>query len=125
MNPRWWLPDILNVALQDRRFKRQAYRNLKIEPWRNRPRYLRNQQSRMDYSTYRKQGLPITSTYVESTVKQINRRMKGTEKFWSQGVEPMLTLVADHLSDTPTLAHFWRNRPQHLTGSRRYQSTAA
>jgi hypothetical protein len=87
--------------------------------------YLRNQQSRMHYPEYRKQGLPMTSTYVESTVKQINRRMKGTEKFWSQGVEPMLTLVADHLSDTPTLARFWRNRPHRLTGSRRYQSTAA
>ena len=60
----------------------------------------------------------MTSTYVESTVKQINRRMKGTEKFWSNGVEPMLTLVADHLSDTPTLARFWRNRPHRLTGSR-------
>jgi hypothetical protein len=87
--------------------------------------YLRNQRSRMDYPEYRKQGLPITSTYVESTVKQINRRMKGTEKFWSHGVEPMLTLVADHLSDTPTLTRFWRNRPHRLTGSRRYQSTAA
>lgn len=80
--------------------------------------YLRNQRSRMRYPEYRKQGLPITSTYVESTVKQINRRMKGTEKFWSKGVEGMLTLVADHLSDTPTLARFWRNRPNHLTGSR-------
>ena len=30
----------------------------------------------------------------------------------------MLTLVADHLSDTPTLARFWRNRPHRLTGSR-------
>ena len=87
--------------------------------------YLRNQQSRMDYPEYRKQGLPMTSTYVESTVKQINRRMKGTEKFWSHGVEPMLTLVADHLSDTPTLTHFWRNRPHHLTGCRGYQSHAA
>lgn len=87
--------------------------------------YLRNQRSRMDYSAYRKQGLPITSSYVESTVKQINRRMKGTEKFWSQGVEAMLTLVADHLSDTPVLARFWRNRPRRLTGSRRYQSHAA
>jgi hypothetical protein len=65
--------------------------------------YLRNQRSRMRYPDYRKQGLPITSAYVESTVKQINRRMKGTEKFWSHGVEGMLTLVADHLSDTPTL----------------------
>lgn len=86
--------------------------------------YLRNQQSRMNYPAYRKQGLPITSAYVESTVKQINRRMKGTEKFWSHGVEPMLTLVADHLSDTPTLARFWRNRPHRLTGCRCYQSHA-
>jgi hypothetical protein len=86
--------------------------------------YLRNQQSRMNYPEYRKQGLPITSTYVESTVKQINRRMKGTEKFWSCGVEPMLTLVADYLGDTPTLARFWRNRPHRLTGSR-HRATAA
>ena len=87
--------------------------------------YLRNQRSRMDYPEYRKQGLPMTSTYVESTVKQINRRMKGTEKFWSNGVEAMLTLVADHLSDTPTLARFWRNRPHRITGCRCYQSHAA
>jgi hypothetical protein len=87
--------------------------------------YLRNQRSRMDYPEYRRQGLPMTSTYVESTVKQINRRMKGTEKFWSCGVEAMLTLVADHLSDTPTLAHFWRNRPHRLTGCRCYKSAAA
>jgi hypothetical protein len=87
--------------------------------------YLRNQRSRMDYPEYRKQGLPLTSTYVESTVKQINRRMKGTEKFWSHGVEPMLTLVADHLGDTPTLTRFWRNRPHRLTGSRCYQAHAA
>ena len=86
--------------------------------------YLRNQRSRMDYPDYRKQGLPITSTYVESTVKQINRRMKGTEKFWSHGTEAMLTLVADHLSDTPTLARFWRNRPHRLTGSRCPQPAA-
>jgi hypothetical protein len=86
--------------------------------------YLRNQQSRMHYAEYRKQGLPITSAYVESTVKQINRRIKGTEKFWSVGVEGMLTLVADHLGDTPTLARFWRNRPRRLTGSRCQHQTA-
>ena len=79
----------------------------------------------MNYPAYRKQGLPVTSTYVESTVKQINRRMKGTEKFWSHGVESMLTLVADHLSDTPTLPRFWRSRPYRLTGCRGYQSHAA
>jgi len=86
--------------------------------------YLQNQRSRMNYPEYRKQGLPITSTYVESTVKQINRRMKGTEKFWSDGAEAMLTLVADYLSDTPTLAQFWRDRSLRLTGSR-CQHTAA
>ena len=35
----------------------------------------------------------MTSTYLESTVKQITRRMKGTETFWSNGAEAMLTLV--------------------------------
>jgi hypothetical protein len=86
--------------------------------------YLQNQRSRMRYPAHRKQGLPITSTYVESTVKQINRRMKGSEKFWSHGVEGMLTLVADHVGDTPTLARFWRNRPDRLVGSRAPQITA-
>jgi len=87
--------------------------------------YLQNQRLRMRYPAYRKQGLPFTSTYVKSTVKQINRRMNGTEKFWSHGVEGMLTLVADHLSDTPTLVRFWRNRPPRLTGSRCHKSTVA
>jgi len=61
-------------------------------------RYLSNQRNRMKYDEYRRQGLPITSTLVESTIKQINRRVKGTEKFWSSGIEPMLSLVADDLS---------------------------
>lgn len=60
--------------------------------------YLTNQRERMQYDQYRSQGLPITSTLVESTIKQINRRVKGTEKFWATGIEPMLTLVAQHLS---------------------------
>jgi hypothetical protein len=87
--------------------------------------YLRNQKSRMHYAQYRQQGLPITSAYVESTVKQINRRMKGTEKFWSQAAEGMLTLVANHLSDTPTLARFWRTRPGRLKGTRNDRQLAA
>ena len=81
--------------------------------------YFRNQRTRMNYPAYRQQGLPITSSYVESTVKQLNRRIKGTEKFWSLGAEALTTLTGDHLSDTPTLARFWRNRPLRLTGTRR------
>jgi hypothetical protein len=60
--------------------------------------YLTNQRERMKYDEYRRQGLPITSTLIESTIKQINRRVKGTEKFWNTGIEPMLALVAGHLS---------------------------
>jgi len=41
LNPRWWLPDILNIAVRARRFRRQVFRQLEIEPWRNRPRYPR------------------------------------------------------------------------------------
>jgi hypothetical protein len=58
---------------------------------------------------------------VESTIKRVNRRMKGTEKFWDQGAEPLLQLVADHLSPPDTLAAFWRARPGKLTSQRCYQ----
>src|SRR5207248_2315026 len=44
--------------------------------------YLTNQAGRMQYAKYRQQGLPITSSHIESTIKQMNRRVKGTEKFW-------------------------------------------
>ena len=82
--------------------------------------YLQNQAGRMRYDEYRRAGLPIVSSGVESTVKRINRRVKGTEKFWSVGAEALLTLTADHLSDTPVLAHFWRDRHLRCTGMRCY-----
>jgi hypothetical protein len=88
-------------------------------------RYLENQQSRMHYDVYRRQGLPITSSHIESTIKQINRRVKGTEKFWSEGgAEALLQLAADYLSETDPLATFWRERPSRATGQRHYQSAA-
>jgi hypothetical protein len=43
--------------------------------------YLQNHQEQMRYPEYRRLGLPITSSYVESAVKQFNQRVKGTEKF--------------------------------------------
>jgi hypothetical protein len=81
--------------------------------------YLRNQCSRMRYAEYRRQGLPITSSHIESTIKQINRRVKGTEKFWDRGAEPLLQLAADHLSETRPLAPFWKARPRRLQSTRR------
>lgn len=87
-------------------------------------RYLQNQRGRMKYHDYRRQGLPITSSHVESTIKQINRRLKGTEKFWDQGAEPLLQLVAGRLSETNRLDRFWRNRRYRLQPLRAYQSAA-
>ncbi len=57
-------------------------------------RYLRNNQSRMQYDAYRRQGLPQVSSHVESTVKRFNYRVKGSEKFWSErGAEAVLQLA--------------------------------
>ena len=47
--------------------------------------YLRNNTPRMDYPTYRRKGLPTTSSLMESFVKELNHRVKGTEKFWNDG----------------------------------------
>jgi hypothetical protein len=86
--------------------------------------YLKNQRRRMKYDQYRKLGLPITSSHIESTIKQINRRVKGTEKFWDQGAEPLLQLAADHLSETADLDHFWKRRSRSLKPMRSYQTAA-
>jgi hypothetical protein len=88
-------------------------------------RYLTNQQSRMRYDQYRREGLPITSSHIESTIKQINRRVKGSEKFWNtDGAEALLQLSADHLSETDPLTPFWRHRRSTITGQRHYRAAA-
>ena len=88
-------------------------------------RYLENQKSRMHYGDYRRMGLPITSSHIESTIKQINRRVKGTEKFWSEGgAEALLQLAADYLSESDPLTTFWKERPGRATGQRHYYAAA-
>jgi hypothetical protein len=87
--------------------------------------YLQNHQSQMKYAEYRQQGLPITSSYVESAVKQFNQRVKGTEMFWTEeGAEAMLQLRADHLSADEPLAAFWQKRQATQTGQRPYRKAA-
>jgi len=87
--------------------------------------YLVNQQSRMNYPAYRQAGLPITSSHIESAVKQINQRVKGSEKFWTaEGGEALLQLRADSLSDTQPLPSFWIRRSQTATGTRTYTKAA-
>ncbi len=87
--------------------------------------YLQNQHDKMRYDEYRRQGLPITSSLMESVVKQVNRRVKGTEKFWSEdGAEALLQLRADQLSDDQPLDAFWQRRQEAATGQRRYRPAA-
>jgi hypothetical protein len=87
--------------------------------------YLQNNRERMKYAKYRKQGLPITSSYVESAVKQFNYRVKGTEKFWDEeGAEEMLQLRGDFLSDNEPLEEFWKRRENRESGQRRYRKAA-
>ena len=53
----------------------------------------------MNDPAYRKQGLPLTSSLMESTIKQINIRMKGSEKFFGKATcETLLHLPADSIN---------------------------
>lgn len=76
--------------------------------------YVRNNRERMDYPRYRMLGLPVCSASVESTIKQVNRRVKGSEKFWREGgAEAMLQLRAAHLSEDGTAQRYWQQpRPE-------------
>lgn len=84
--------------------------------------YLTNNAPHMAYHQYRKLGLPLTSAHIESTIKQINRRIKGTEKFWLQSnSECVLQLRADSISDSQPLERFWTRWQANQSGSNRYQ----
>jgi hypothetical protein len=75
--------------------------------------YLQNNEGRMNYAAYRKQGLPVSSSMVESLIKEVNYRVKGTEKFWDnpEGAEAILQVRAALLSDDDRLADYIANRP--------------
>jgi hypothetical protein len=70
--------------------------------------YVTNNRDKMDYPRYRKLGLPVSSASVESTIKQVNRRVKGSEKFWLQGGgEAVLQVRAAHLSEDGRAERYW------------------
>jgi hypothetical protein len=75
--------------------------------------YLTNNQQRMDYPAYRQAGLPVSTSMVESLIKEINYRVKGTEKFWNRpdGAEAILQVRAAALCDDDRLSEWIRNRP--------------
>jgi len=50
---------------------------------------------------------------MESTIKQMNARVKGTEKFWRKSSgEAVLQHRADSLSDSNPLQKFWHHWPE-------------
>ena len=76
-------------------------------------RYLSNNRQRMDYPRYRREGLPVTSALMESLVKEMNYRVKGTEMFWNDpsGAEAILQVRAAALCDDDRLARHLATRP--------------
>jgi len=75
--------------------------------------YLGNHADKLDYPRYRQEGLPTTSSLMESQVKEFNARVKGSEKFWHlDHAEAMLQLVVQTLRDDgPTLTDALNSLP--------------
>ena len=75
--------------------------------------YLENNRARMNYPEYRRAGLPVSSSMIESLIKEINYRVKGTEKFWNRpdGAEYILQVRAAALGDDDRLSQWILNRP--------------
>ena len=75
--------------------------------------YLENNRNRMKYAAYRQEGLPTTSAWMESAVKEINYRVKGTEMFWNnpEGAEAILQIRAAALCDDSRLVRSLMHRP--------------
>ncbi len=76
-------------------------------------RYLWNNRERMDYPRYRRAGLPVTSSWVESLVGEFNGRVKGRDKYWnrSAGAEAILQVRAAVLSEDGRLTRYFAERP--------------
>ncbi|HMB02326.1 MAG TPA: hypothetical protein VKP69_01135 [Isosphaeraceae bacterium] len=84
--------------------------------------YLTHNEARMDYPRYRRAGLPTCSGLVESLIKQFNRRVKGTEKFWNPTqAETILQVRAAYLCEDERLTKHLKARP--VSAYRTYNTT--
>jgi hypothetical protein len=74
--------------------------------------YFQTNGAGMDYPTFRQRGWPIGSGVVESTIKQIGKRLKGSEKHWTlPGAEATLQVITALLSDDGLWDAFWKHCP--------------
>jgi hypothetical protein len=70
--------------------------------------YFTKHAGHMKYPDYRRRGWPIGSGTVESGMKQVNKRMKGTDQFWNtDGAESILALRGQWLSQDGRWEHYW------------------
>lgn len=78
--------------------------------------YFRTNRTGLDYPTFRARGWPIGSGLIEGTIKQIGKRVKGTEKHWTlAGVEQTLQVVTHLLADDGAWEAFWKYHPRPKT----------
>lgn len=89
--------------------------------------YLGNNQGRMDYPRYRREGLPTTSSLVESLVGEFNARVKSKQKYWTRpcGAESILQLRAALLSEDERLHRYMAKRPGNPLRKRRRGNKSA
>ncbi|MCI0703617.1 MAG: LysR family transcriptional regulator [Planctomycetia bacterium] len=75
--------------------------------------YVTNNAVQMNSPRYRRMGLPVTSAAVESLIKEVNYRVKGTEKFWNhpQAAEAILQVRSAMLCDDERLEQYLASRP--------------
>jgi hypothetical protein len=75
--------------------------------------YFGHNEGRMKYPEYRRQGLPVTSSLVESLVGEVNARVKSKQKYWNRGAgaEAILQLRAALLSEDGRLDRYLGGRP--------------
>jgi hypothetical protein len=75
--------------------------------------YFRHNEGRMKYPEYRRAGLPVTSSLVESLVGEVNARVKSKQKYWNRGAgaEAILQLRAAVLSEDGRLDRYLSERP--------------
>lgn len=77
--------------------------------------YFGKHRDHMDYPRYRAKGWPVGSGVTEAGVKQFNKRVKGTEQFWTEeGVESILALRSLWLSQDGRWNRHWETRPAYL-----------
>jgi hypothetical protein len=116
---RLWKGQLTPLIEEIARLSRRAGPPAKNAPENDRKRilatnahYFKTNRDGMDYPTFRKNGWPIGSGIVESVIKQLGKRLKGTEKHWAVGgAEATLQVMAHLLSEDGSWNNFWRRCP--------------